>query len=151
MPSPHAEQTRHQGAQPICRLLTGVVPHAPQVAMTAAADDRSGRATPGRFPAPGHGVRTDRGATDSPGTGTGSGLRSATALAVSLVTVLAFDVDSLLKPAVREDRPCRRLHVAVLEACPARGGRSFPNNDAALVSAAAFALLTFNCGTADFR
>lgn len=64
-----------------------------------------------------------------------------TALAVPLVTVLAFGVDSLLKLAVREDRPCRRLHVTVLEACPAPGDWSFPSNHAAIASAAAFALL----------
>ncbi|WP_330295242.1 phosphatase PAP2 family protein [Streptomyces sp. NBC_00503] len=64
-----------------------------------------------------------------------------TALAVPLVTVLAFAVDSLLKPAVREDRPCRQLHAATLEACPAPGDWSFPSNHAAIASAAAFALL----------
>ncbi|WP_371614822.1 phosphatase PAP2 family protein [Streptomyces sp. NBC_00454] len=64
-----------------------------------------------------------------------------TALAVPLVTVLAFGVDSLLKLAVREDRPCRRLHAATLEACPAPGDWSFPSNHAAIASAAAFALL----------
>ncbi|MFE3286858.1 hypothetical protein ACFXJJ_27645, partial [Streptomyces sp. NPDC059233] len=55
-----------------------------------------------------------------------------TALAVPLVTVLAFGVDSLLKLAVREDRPCERLHVLTLEACPASGDWSFPSNHAAL-------------------
>ncbi|MFE1807942.1 MULTISPECIES: phosphatase PAP2 family protein [unclassified Streptomyces] len=64
-----------------------------------------------------------------------------TALAVPLVTVLAFGVDSLLKLAVREDRPCERLHALTLEACPAPGDWSFPSNHAALASAAAFALL----------
>ncbi|MFI5867983.1 phosphatase PAP2 family protein [Streptomyces sp. NPDC051546] len=64
-----------------------------------------------------------------------------TALAVPLVTVLAFGVDSLLKLAVREDRPCQRLSVVILEACPAPGDWSFPSNHAALASAAAFALL----------
>ncbi|WP_326682095.1 phosphatase PAP2 family protein [Streptomyces sp. NBC_01237] len=64
-----------------------------------------------------------------------------TALAVPLVTVLAFGVDSLLKLAVREDRPCQQLGVVTLEACPAAGDWSFPSNHAALASAAAFALL----------
>ncbi|MEU2026162.1 phosphatase PAP2 family protein [Streptomyces sp. NPDC016469] len=64
-----------------------------------------------------------------------------TALAVPLVTVLAYGVDSLLKLAVHEDRPCDQLHVASLEACPAPSDWSFPSNHAALASAAAFALL----------
>nr|WSX48509.1 phosphatase PAP2 family protein [Streptomyces sp. NBC_00974] len=64
-----------------------------------------------------------------------------TALAVPLVTVLAFGVDSLLKLAVREDRPCRQLSAVTLEACPAAGDWSFPSNHAALASAAAVALL----------
>ncbi|WP_329212575.1 phosphatase PAP2 family protein [Streptomyces sp. NBC_01708] len=64
-----------------------------------------------------------------------------TALAVPLITVLAFGVDLLLKLAVHESRPCRQLHVLTLEACPAPGDWSFPSNHAALASAAAFALL----------
>lgn len=64
-----------------------------------------------------------------------------TALAVPLVTLLAFGVDSLLKLAVQEDRPCQQLSVVTLEACPAPGDWSFPSNHAALASAAAFALL----------
>ncbi|MBM7440422.1 phosphatase PAP2 family protein [Streptomyces sp. HB132] len=64
-----------------------------------------------------------------------------TALAVPLVTVLAFGVDSLLKLAVHENRPCRQLRVLTLEACPAPGDWSFPSNHAAIASAAAFALL----------
>ncbi|MET9931908.1 MULTISPECIES: phosphatase PAP2 family protein [unclassified Streptomyces] len=64
-----------------------------------------------------------------------------TALAVPLITVLAFGVDSILKLAVHENRPCRQLHVLALETCPAPGDWSFPSNHAALASAAAFALL----------
>ncbi|WP_330328537.1 phosphatase PAP2 family protein [Streptomyces sp. NBC_00536] len=64
-----------------------------------------------------------------------------TALAVPLITVLAFGVDSLLKLVVREDRPCRSLHLPTLEACPAPGDWSFPSNHAALAAAAAVALL----------
>ncbi|SEE44451.1 undecaprenyl-diphosphatase [Streptomyces sp. 2131.1] len=64
-----------------------------------------------------------------------------TALAVPLVTVLAYGVNCLLKLAVHEDRPCDQLHVATLEACPAPGDWSFPSNHAALASAAAVALL----------
>ncbi|MEU0148841.1 phosphatase PAP2 family protein [Streptomyces sp. NPDC006288] len=64
-----------------------------------------------------------------------------TALAVPLVTLLAFGVDSLLKLTVHEDRPCRQLHTVTLEACPAPGDWSFPSNHAALAAAAAVALL----------
>ncbi|MGY3684971.1 phosphatase PAP2 family protein [Streptomyces sp. TE33382] len=64
-----------------------------------------------------------------------------TALAVPLVTVLAFGVNSLLKLAVHENRPCRQLHAITLEACPAPDDWSFPSNHAALASAVAVALL----------
>lgn len=64
-----------------------------------------------------------------------------TALAAPLTTLLAFGVDSLLKLAVREDRPCRTLRVPTLEACPGPGDWSFPSNHAALAAAAAVALV----------
>ncbi|MER8046728.1 phosphatase PAP2 family protein [Streptomyces sp. NPDC094032] len=64
-----------------------------------------------------------------------------TALAVPLITVLAFGADALLKSLVREDRPCQTLRVPTLEACPAPGDWSFPSNHAALAAAAAVALL----------
>ncbi|MFB7052645.1 phosphatase PAP2 family protein [Streptomyces vinaceus] len=64
-----------------------------------------------------------------------------TALAVPLITLLAFGADLLLKLVFREDRPCQSLHVAVLEACPAPGDWSFPSNHAAIGAAAAVALL----------
>ncbi|MFD9335011.1 phosphatase PAP2 family protein [Streptomyces sp. NPDC060028] len=64
-----------------------------------------------------------------------------TALAVPLITLLAFGVDALVKLAVREDRPCQTLRVPTLEACPAPGDWSFPSNHAALAAAAAVALL----------
>ncbi|MEV7416178.1 phosphatase PAP2 family protein [Streptomyces sp. NPDC089919] len=64
-----------------------------------------------------------------------------TALAVPLITLAGFGADLLLKLAVREDRPCRSLHVAVLESCPAPGDWSFPSNHAAIAAAAAVALL----------
>ncbi|MFK0044600.1 phosphatase PAP2 family protein [Streptomyces sp. NPDC090741] len=64
-----------------------------------------------------------------------------TALAVPLITLLAFGIDALVKLAVREDRPCRTLRVVTLEACPAPGDWSFPSNHAALAAAAAVALL----------
>ncbi|MFD9355192.1 phosphatase PAP2 family protein [Streptomyces sp. NPDC060031] len=67
--------------------------------------------------------------------------RAVMALAVPPITLLAFGVDDLLKLAVREDRPCRTLGVATLEACPAPGDWSFPSNHAALATAAACALL----------
>jgi undecaprenyl-diphosphatase len=66
---------------------------------------------------------------------------SVTALAAPFVVLLAYGVDSALKLLVREDRPCRSLRVATLEACPAPGDWSFPSNHAAIAAAAAVALL----------
>lgn len=66
---------------------------------------------------------------------------SIVALAVPLVAVLAFVVDTGLKSLVQEDRPCRGAHVKTLEACPAPGDWSFPSNHAAIAAAAAVALL----------
>ncbi|MFE2884229.1 phosphatase PAP2 family protein [Streptomyces graminifolii] len=63
-----------------------------------------------------------------------------TALAVPVVVVVAFGIDSLLKSAVRETRPCRSLRVVTLEACPAPGDWSFPSNHATIAAAAAVAL-----------
>ncbi|MET8246409.1 phosphatase PAP2 family protein [Streptomyces sp. NPDC005202] len=63
-----------------------------------------------------------------------------TALAVPVVVVAAYAVDLLLKLVVREVRPCRTLHRATLEACPARTDWSFPSNHAAIAAAAAVAL-----------
>ncbi|WP_394437565.1 phosphatase PAP2 family protein [Streptomyces sp. SGAir0957] len=64
-----------------------------------------------------------------------------TALAVPLIVAGAFAVDAALKLVVREDRPCRSLHVTTLEACPAPDDWSFPSNHAAIATAAAVALL----------
>lgn len=63
-----------------------------------------------------------------------------TALAVPVVVVAAYGIDSLLKSAVRESRPCRSLHTVTLEACPAPGDWSFPSNHATIAAAAAVAL-----------
>ncbi|MGD6740622.1 phosphatase PAP2 family protein [Streptomyces sp. BH106] len=63
-----------------------------------------------------------------------------TALAAPVLVLAAFAVDTLVKSVVREVRPCRSLHVATLEACPAPGDWSFPSNHAALAAAAAVAL-----------
>lgn len=63
-----------------------------------------------------------------------------TALAVPVVVGAAYVVDLLLKLVVRENRPCRTLHVATLEACPGPGDWSFPSNHAAIAGAAAIAL-----------
>ena len=63
-----------------------------------------------------------------------------TALAVPVVVVAAYGIDSLLKTAVRENRPCRSLRVATLEACPGPGDWSFPSNHATIAAAAAVAL-----------
>ena len=62
------------------------------------------------------------------------------ALAVPLVVVVGYAVNSGLKLLVREDRPCQSLHVTTLEACPAPGDWSFPSNHAAIAAAAAVAL-----------
>ncbi|MFG2500616.1 phosphatase PAP2 family protein [Streptomyces sp. NPDC048441] len=63
-----------------------------------------------------------------------------TALAAPVLVVVSFAVDSLVKSAVRESRPCQSLHLATVEACPAPGDWSFPSNHAALAAAAAVAL-----------
>ncbi|MFJ5307288.1 phosphatase PAP2 family protein [Streptomyces sp. NPDC088350] len=63
-----------------------------------------------------------------------------TALAVPVVVVAAYGIDSLLKTLVRENRPCQTLRVATLEACPAQGDWSFPSNHATIAAAAAVAL-----------
>ncbi|MER6121690.1 phosphatase PAP2 family protein [Streptomyces sp. NPDC001795] len=70
-------------------------------------------------------------------TGSGAALL---ALAVPLLVVLAYAVNSGLKLLVREDRPCQSLHIATLEACPAPGDWSFPSNHTAIAAAAAVAL-----------
>ncbi|WP_055548630.1 phosphatase PAP2 family protein [Streptomyces sp. NBRC 110028] len=64
-----------------------------------------------------------------------------TALAAPVVVVLAYGVDAVLKLVVREDRPCRNLHMRTLEACPAPGDRSFPSNHSAIAAATAVALV----------
>ncbi|WP_405864463.1 phosphatase PAP2 family protein [Streptomyces sp. NBC_00005] len=66
---------------------------------------------------------------------------SVTALAVPFVVLVAYGADVVLKPLVRENRPCQSLRVATLEACPAPGDWSFPSNHAAIAAAAAIALL----------
>ncbi|MCQ9178005.1 phosphatase PAP2 family protein [Streptomyces sp. IBSBF 2953] len=66
---------------------------------------------------------------------------SVTALATPFAVVAAYGVDAALKLLVREDRPCRSLRAATLEACPAPGDWSFPSNHAAVAAAAAVALL----------
>ncbi len=70
-------------------------------------------------------------------TGSGAAL---VALAVPLLVVLAYAVNSGVKLLVREDRPCQSLHVATLETCPAPGDWSFPSNHTAIAAAAAVAL-----------
>ncbi|WUV71091.1 phosphatase PAP2 family protein [Streptomyces sp. NBC_01478] len=63
-----------------------------------------------------------------------------TALAVPVVVVAAYGIDSLLKAVVRESRPCQTFRVATLETCPAQGDWSFPSNHATIAAAAAVAL-----------
>ncbi|MQY34263.1 hypothetical protein SRB17_22290 [Streptomyces sp. RB17] len=63
-----------------------------------------------------------------------------TALTVPVAVVVAFGVNSAVKPLVAEDRPCRHLAFRTLEACPARGDWAFPSNHTAVAFAAAVAL-----------
>ncbi|WP_406457860.1 hypothetical protein OG782_34550 [Streptomyces sp. NBC_00876] len=64
-------------------------------------------------------------------------LAAIAALAVPMRTVPALRVDSLLRPAVHEDRRCEQLHVATPEECRASGDWSVPRNHATPASAAA--------------
>ncbi|UNO42205.1 phosphatase PAP2 family protein [Streptomyces sp. MST-110588] len=64
-----------------------------------------------------------------------------TALATPVIVLAAYAVNDGLKLLVREDRPCRSLHVITLETCPAPGDWSFPSNHAALAASTAVALL----------
>ncbi|MGW2645765.1 phosphatase PAP2 family protein [Streptomyces sp. NPDC001393] len=63
-----------------------------------------------------------------------------TALTVPVAVLVAFAVNSAVKPLVAEDRPCRHLAFRTLEACPARGDWAFPSNHTAIAWAAAVAL-----------
>jgi undecaprenyl-diphosphatase len=69
-----------------------------------------------------------------------SAAAAVTALAVPVVVVIAYGIDSLLKLAVHEARPCQSLHVTTLETCPGAGDWSFPSNHATIAAAAAVAL-----------
>ncbi|MFJ6215746.1 phosphatase PAP2 family protein [Streptomyces sp. NPDC092296] len=67
---------------------------------------------------------------------------AARALAVPLVVVLAYGVNSVVKRLVEEVRPCRSLSGAfTLETCPGAGDWSFPSNHSVIAFAAATALL----------
>ncbi|AXI79959.1 phosphatase PAP2 family protein [Peterkaempfera bronchialis] len=67
---------------------------------------------------------------------------TAQALAVPLIVVLAYSVNSVLKSLVAEDRPCRSIPRAfTLETCPGAGDWSFPSNHTVISFAAAAALL----------
>ncbi|MFD7923768.1 phosphatase PAP2 family protein [Streptomyces sp. NPDC059740] len=61
--------------------------------------------------------------------------------AVPVVVVLSYVADDLLKSLVDEQRPCRILHVATVQACPPMGDWSFPSNHATIAAAATVALL----------
>ncbi|MGW8380626.1 phosphatase PAP2 family protein [Streptomyces sp. ODS28] len=63
-----------------------------------------------------------------------------TALCVPVAVLAAYAVNDAVKLLVREDRPCRHLHLATVEACPPHGDWSFPSNHAALAVSAAVAL-----------
>ncbi|WP_216892481.1 phosphatase PAP2 family protein [Nocardia alni] len=64
------------------------------------------------------------------------------ALAVPVVAVVAYVVNSAIKLVVAERRPCYRFPTAfLLEKCPALGDYSFPSNHTVVVFAMAVALL----------
>ncbi|MFC9675298.1 MULTISPECIES: phosphatase PAP2 family protein [unclassified Streptomyces] len=69
------------------------------------------------------------------------GVRMARVLASPAIVVIAYAVNSVLKSAVDEQRPCRTLHTVTVEACPAPGDWSFPSNHAVIAAAAAVTLL----------
>ncbi|MFI9649980.1 phosphatase PAP2 family protein [Streptomyces sp. NPDC052040] len=64
-----------------------------------------------------------------------------TALAVPVITVLAYGVNVAAKLTVHENRPCQSLWVRTLEACPTAGDWSFPSTHAAVAGAVAVGLL----------
>ncbi|WP_329071144.1 phosphatase PAP2 family protein [Streptomyces sp. NBC_01429] len=66
--------------------------------------------------------------------------RAMLALAAPVVVLAAFVVNSALKSLLREQRPCRTLHVVTVEACPALGDWSLPSNHAVIAAAAATVL-----------
>ncbi|MFF7333192.1 phosphatase PAP2 family protein [Streptomyces sp. NPDC008150] len=68
------------------------------------------------------------------------------ALAVPVIVVLSYAVDSVLKSIAHENRPCQGAHVATLEACPAAGDWSFPSNHATIAAASAVALFFVSRG-----
>ncbi|MGW1029604.1 phosphatase PAP2 family protein [Streptomyces sp. NPDC002577] len=68
-------------------------------------------------------------------------VRMVRVLAAPLVVVACYVVNSLIKSLFDEQRPCRTLHTATVEACPAAGDWSFPSNHAVIAAAAAVALV----------
>ncbi|MGW0860600.1 phosphatase PAP2 family protein, partial [Streptomyces sp. NPDC002690] len=70
----------------------------------------------------------------------GDDVRIARALAAPVVVCVVFLVDTGIKNAFHELRPCRALHAVTLEACPPPGDWSFPSNHATIAAAAAAAL-----------
>ncbi|TYC15849.1 phosphatase PAP2 family protein [Actinomadura syzygii] len=69
----------------------------------------------------------------------------ARALAAPVVVVAVYGVNTMLKGAVHEIRPCRAIPGSfTLEKCPSAGDWSFPSNHAAIAFAAAAALWAVN-------
>lgn len=67
---------------------------------------------------------------------------AARTLAVPVVAVIAYAVNSVIKDLVAEARPCRSIpHTVTLEACPGAGDWSFPSNHTVVAFAVASALL----------
>ncbi|MCZ4124045.1 phosphatase PAP2 family protein [Streptomyces sp. H39-S7] len=72
----------------------------------------------------------------------GSAAAMAASLAAGLAAVLAYAVNSGIKDAFAEPRPCRALpHAFLVEACPAPTDYAFPSNHTTVAFAAAAALL----------
>ncbi|MFF5565481.1 phosphatase PAP2 family protein [Streptomyces sp. NPDC012623] len=66
--------------------------------------------------------------------------RALLALTAPVVVLAAFAVNSALKSLLREQRPCRTLHLVTVEACPAPGDWSLPSNHAVIAASAATVL-----------
>ena len=63
------------------------------------------------------------------------------ALVAAVSTVVAYALSEGVKGLVREERPCRTLHVGTLAACPAPGDWSWPSNHATIAGALATAVV----------
>ncbi|MFI9051111.1 phosphatase PAP2 family protein [Streptomyces sp. NPDC053427] len=66
-------------------------------------------------------------------------------LATPVVVVVAYLANAVIKNLFDEQRPCRTLRAATVEACPGVGDWSFPSNHSAVAAAAAVGLVL--CGS----